>query len=202
MEPGGLARFYFDSDDGDELAVSGYSGNVVVWDWRAGRVRHRFAPPGQRPGFNAELLHGEGWRVAVNYEGQYTEVWDVERGTRLVDRGGVMLDRGATVLLSLDPTKGHEQRGVRPAVVVSDPAVTASRRFPVLCVVPLTGTRGRGALYPPIRRGRSGLSKRSFALVDQIRSVDKRRVLRALGTITSSELAAIDEGLRLYLGLG
>jgi len=109
--------------------------------------------------------------------------------------------RGIVVLLSLDPTLGHEQKGVRPCVVVSAPEVIAEQRYPLVCVVPITGTPGEGALYPRIKPGASGLRKPSFALVDQLRSVDKRRVSRLLGRISADELKAIDEGLRLYLGL-
>ncbi len=39
------------------------------------------------------------------------------------------LERGTIVLVELDPTQGHEQRGVRPCIVVSDPAVNAEQRF-------------------------------------------------------------------------
>ena len=112
------------------------------------------------------------------------------------------LRRGSVVLLALDPGRGHEQRGLRPAIVVSDPAVVTSRCYPLLCVVPLTGRPGRGALYPEVLPGESGLAKPSFALVDQLRSVDKRRVVRAFGRVAAMELSRIDEGLRLYLGLG
>ena len=112
------------------------------------------------------------------------------------------LDRGTIVLLALDPAVGHEQRGLRPCVVVSDPDVVADQRFPLVGVVPVTGTRGEGLLYPMLRPGESGLKKPSFALVDQVRSVDKRRILRIFGTVTASELAAISEGLALFLGLG
>jgi mRNA interferase MazF len=111
------------------------------------------------------------------------------------------LERGTVVLLGLDPTRGHEQRGVRPCVVVSDPEVIADQRFPVLCVVPISGTAGEGALYPALKPGPSGLTKPSFALVDQLRSVDKRRVIRVFGTVRPSELDAVDEGIRLFLGL-
>ncbi len=111
------------------------------------------------------------------------------------------LTRGAVVLVNLDPTFGHEQRGLRPAVVVSDPAVASDQRFPLLCLVPITATPGEGALYPELPPGPSGLVKTSFALVDQLRSVDKRRVRRILGQLSDKDLAAIDEGLLLYLGL-
>ena len=111
------------------------------------------------------------------------------------------LDRGAVVLVALDPTVGHEQRGQRPCVAVSDPAVNADQRFPLIAVVPVTGTPGEGALYPDLSPGKSGLTKTSYALVDHLRSVDKRRIRRVFGRITHDELAAIDQGLELFLGL-
>ncbi|MBZ5724700.1 MAG: type II toxin-antitoxin system PemK/MazF family toxin [Acidobacteriia bacterium] len=87
------------------------------------------------------------------------------------------LGRGAVVVVALDPTVGHEQHGVRPCIVVSDP-------------------------YPPIAPGQSGLTKSSFALIDQLRSIDKRRVRRVFGELAREEIAAIDEGLAAFLGLG
>jgi mRNA interferase MazF len=112
------------------------------------------------------------------------------------------LDRSAVVVVELDPTIGHEQHGVRPCVVVSDPDVIGDQRFPLLCVVPLTGTPGEGLLYPPLAAGRSGLAKESFALIDQLRSIDKRRIRRVFGEVAREEINAIDEGLSAYLGLG
>ena len=112
------------------------------------------------------------------------------------------LVRSAVVVVELDPTVGHEQRGVRPCVVVSDPDVISDQRFPLLCVVPITGTPGEGLLYPPLAPGKSGLAKRSFALIDHLRSIDKRRVRLAFGELASDEMSAIDEGLTAFLGLG
>jgi mRNA interferase MazF len=109
--------------------------------------------------------------------------------------------RGTVVLIDLGRTVGHEQRGLRPCTIVSDPDVVQDQRFPVLCVVPITGTPGEGPLYPPLTPGRSGLRKQSFALIDQLRSIDKRRVRRVFGRITPAELAALEQGLCLYLGL-
>ncbi len=112
------------------------------------------------------------------------------------------LGRGAIVLVELDPAIGHEQRGLRPCVVVSDPDVISDQRFPLVCVVPVTGTPGEGILYPGLAAGQSGLAKRSFALIDHLRSIDKRRVRRVFGELAQGEIAAIDEGLALFLGLG
>ena len=111
------------------------------------------------------------------------------------------LTRGTVVLAVLDPTVGHEQQGLRPCVIVTDPEVIQDQRFPMVCVVPITKTPGEGALYPALNPGQSGPRVRSYAMVDQVRSVDKTRVTRIYGRIEQQELAGIEEGLRLFLGL-
>jgi mRNA-degrading endonuclease toxin of MazEF toxin-antitoxin module len=65
----------------------------------------------------------------------------------------------------------------------------------------VTGVRGEGALYPELAPGRSGLAKKSYALVDHLRSVDKRRVRRVFGRIAPEEMNSLDDGLALFLGL-
>lgn len=112
------------------------------------------------------------------------------------------LGRGTLAVVELDPVIGHEQRGIRPCVVVSDPEVIRDQRFPMICVVPVTGTPGLGALYPLLAAGKSNLTKESFALVDHLRSVDKRRVRRVIGEIALEEMGAIDAGMMAFLGLG
>jgi mRNA-degrading endonuclease toxin of MazEF toxin-antitoxin module len=84
---------------------------------------------------------------------------------------------------------------------VTDPAVNADQRFPLIAVIPITGTAGVGALYPPLAAGASSLTKASYALVDHLRSIDKRRIRRIFGQVSATELAAIDQGLELFLGL-
>jgi mRNA interferase MazF len=113
----------------------------------------------------------------------------------------VILNRGTVVLVELDPTVGHEQRGVRPCVAVSDPAVNADQRFPLIAVVPVSGTPGEGALYPELSPGKSGLTRTSYALIDHLRSIDKRRIRWVFGRLTVAELARIDQGVGLFLGL-
>jgi mRNA-degrading endonuclease toxin of MazEF toxin-antitoxin module len=49
--------------------------------------------------------------------------------------------------------------------------------------------------------GTSGLTKASYALVDHLRTIGKRRIRRIFGQVSSSELAGIDQGLELFLGL-
>ena len=111
------------------------------------------------------------------------------------------LPRGTVIAVDLDPTLGHEQRGLRPCIVVSDPDISNDQRFPLIGIVPVTGTPGEGLLYPPLAPGPSGLAKLSYALIDHIRSIDKRRVRRLFGVIPPAELAAIDTALSVFLGL-
>lgn len=113
----------------------------------------------------------------------------------------MIVDRGTVVLVELDPTVGHEQRGTRPCVAVSDPAVNADQRFPLIAVVPVTGSPGDGALYPELSPGKSGLTKTSYALIDHLRSIDKRRIRRVFGRVTKHELTTVDQGLKLFLCL-
>ncbi len=109
--------------------------------------------------------------------------------------------RGSVLYVILDPGVGHEQQGIRPCVVVSDPDILGHQRFSVIGIVPLTRTPGEGALYPTLEPGASGLKQVSYALTDHVRSVDKRRVRRVFGQVRPEELHRIDEGLVLFLGL-
>jgi len=89
---------------------------------------------------------------------------------------------------------------MRSCVVVSDPDVISDQRFPLVCVVPIGGTAGVGSLYPPLAPGESGLVKKSFALIDQ---VDRQAACPTLVWRTcEGGMAAIDEGLAIFLGLG
>jgi mRNA-degrading endonuclease toxin of MazEF toxin-antitoxin module len=76
-----------------------------------------------------------------------------------------------------------------------------SQRFPLIAVVPVTGTPGVGALYPALSAGNER-DKDLIRVIDHLRSIDKRRIRRVYGQLSSSELAGIDQGLELFLGLG
>lgn len=59
---------------------------------------------------------------------------------------------------------------------------------------------GRGAVVV-VELAPQGLRARG-SLIDHLRSIDKRRIRRALGEVAPEEIAAIDEGLAAFLGLG
>ena len=85
-------------------------------------------------------------------------------------------------MLSLDPVAGHEQAGTRPAVVISREAFNASGWGLCVCV-PLT-TRDRGSpLHVAIIPPEGGVRVTSYALVDQVRAVDRSRLIERWGAV-------------------
>ena len=113
----------------------------------------------------------------------------------------VVVGRGLVVMCDFNPVVGTEQAGVRPAVVVQiDRANAAS---PHTIVVPFT-TRIRQALlasHSVVKSGHGGLSQDSVALCEQVRVIDKRRIVRQLGKLNRNELVGLEKALRVILGL-
>ena len=104
--------------------------------------------------------------------------------------------RGEVWWVNLDPTRGSEIRKTRPAVVISADGLNRARRTVV--VVPLsTGPTPR----PPLVIPTPSAGEHSVAVCDQVRSVDKTRLTRLTGMISSVDLRAIENGLRAILKL-
>ena len=110
------------------------------------------------------------------------------------DPGGVL--RGDIWWVNLDPTRGSELRKNRPAVVITANALNRARR--TIVVVPLsTGPQPR----PPIVMPTPSAGPNSVAVCDQLRAVDKRRLIRKPGQRSVADLQAIEEGVRRMLEL-
>ena len=104
-------------------------------------------------------------------------------------------------MVSLDPTVGAEIEKTRPAVVVqNDPA---NRRSPITIVAAVT-SQFEEPRYPTevlVRAPEGGLTADSAVLLNQIRSVDKGRLVRRLGVLKAETMKEIDRALLLSLGL-
>lgn len=109
--------------------------------------------------------------------------------------------RGEVWLVDLSPTRGHEQAGRRPALVVSADRFNAGRAGLVF-VVPFT-TRARGIpTHVEVRPPAGGLREASWARCEDLRSVSVERLIdRPLGVVPDEVLAAVGERLRLLLEL-
>jgi mRNA interferase MazF len=110
--------------------------------------------------------------------------------------------RGMVVEVSLDPVIGHEQGRSRPCVVVQNDV--GNRFASTTIIVPLTDAahiRVPSPIYVSITKGDGGTTKDSYALCDQIRTVDQRRFRKISGTLSAETMAEIDCALLISLGL-
>jgi len=113
----------------------------------------------------------------------------------------VTASRGDVMRVQLDPARGSEMKKTRPCVVVQRNAANASS--PTLIVCPLTDARGRpgNVVSIAVARGVGGLTKDSLVRCNQIRAVDKERVLEHLGSLPAAVMEQVDAGLRTILDL-
>ncbi len=113
----------------------------------------------------------------------------------------VTISRGDVVLCDLNPVVGTEQAGVRPAVILQTDRANAVS--PHTIIAPFTA-KIRQVLLPShafVPAGVGGLSQDSVVLCEQIRVVDKRRIVRVLGHLDTHYFAEIESALCTILEL-
>lgn len=102
--------------------------------------------------------------------------------------------------MDLNPVRGHEQAGRRPAVVVSvDPFNHGPAGLVV--VVPLTTTWRGVPLHVAVDPPDGGVRQRSYAKCEDVRSVATERLLDRWGVLSAGTLGNIEDRLRILLGL-
>jgi len=113
----------------------------------------------------------------------------------------VAIARGDVVLCDLNPIIGSEQAGIRPVVILQiDRANAAS---PHTIIAPFT-SKIRRAILPShvfIPAGNGGLIQDSVILCEQIRVIDKQRIVKKLGHLSDSYMGEIEKALLVILGL-
>ena len=109
--------------------------------------------------------------------------------------------RGEIWLVNLNPTRGHEQAGTRPAVVVSTDMFNHGPANLVI-VMPLT-TRARGIpFHVEVKPPEGGVRERSFIKCEDIRSVSRERIIGTpWGILSDRTLSAVAGILRILLEL-
>jgi mRNA interferase MazF len=106
--------------------------------------------------------------------------------------------RGDVWLVDLNPTRGHEQAGVRPALVVSTNLFNQGPAGLVV-VLPLTTTQRDIPLHVAIDPPEGGLRQRSFAKCEDIRSIASERLRERWGTVVPATLRLVEDRLRVLL---
>ena len=113
--------------------------------------------------------------------------------------------RGEIRWVDLDPVRGTESGRRRPGVIVSNDAANATATRlgrGVVTVVPVTTNLNRVYPFQVLLPGATtGLPHDSKAQAEQVRSVAVERIGTRIGALSVSELAALDEALRLHLAL-
>src|SRR5438067_2115725 len=105
--------------------------------------------------------------------------------------------RGEIYLVSFDPTVGREIQKTRPALVVQNDV--SNRYSPITIVAPITSTL-TGRLYPTevlLQAHEGGLDVDSRVLLNQLRAVDKQRLVRRLGRVSAATLHEVDRSLAI-----
>jgi mRNA interferase MazF len=108
--------------------------------------------------------------------------------------------RGDVWDLDLDPTRGREPAGRRPALIIS---VDLFNRGPaeLVVAVPLTRTERNVRWHVSVSPPEGGVVERSFIKCEDVRSLSKSRLARYRGRISAITMAAIEDRLRILLGL-
>lgn len=105
------------------------------------------------------------------------------------------------VVVDFDPTIGAEIQKRRPALVIQN---DIDNRYSPITIVAAVTSQVAGKRYPTevhVRPPEGGLSRPSMVLLNQIRSVDKRRLITRLGHLRPDTMARVDRALQISLGL-
>src|SRR5215467_14986213 len=103
--------------------------------------------------------------------------------------------RGEVYLVTFDPTVGSEIQRTRPALIIQNDI--ANRHSPITIVAAIT-SQFEEPLYPTevlLPTGEGGMRVESVVLLNQIRSVDKRRLVKPLGSVRPHTLRKVDRAL-------
>ncbi len=112
----------------------------------------------------------------------------------------VLIKRGEIYYADLSPVVGSEQGGIRPVLILQNDI--GNRYSPTIIVAAITSRTGKAKLPTHIALDgeRHGLPKDSVVLLEQIRTIDKRRLKEHLATLNAPAMSKIEEGLRVSLG--
>lgn len=108
--------------------------------------------------------------------------------------------RGDIYMANLNPFKGSEQGGIRPVLVLQNDA--GNFYCPTLIVAPITSRLKKTKLPTHCCfQHVGGLDKPSMVTLEQIKTIDKQRIISFCGKLTKNQMDDVDEALHRSLGL-
>lgn len=123
---------------------------------------------------------------------------DYPRSVKLMDSS---VRRGDIFYADLSPVVGSEQGGTRPVLIVQND--TGNRHSPTVIAAAITSQTGKARLptHISIPGGSVGLSKDSIILLEQIRTIDKRRLKEHMGRLDDQHMALVNDAIVVSFGL-
>ena len=113
-----------------------------------------------------------------------------------------MVKRGDIYFADLSPVVGSEQGGMRPVLIVQND--TGNRHSPTMIAAAITSQMGKAKLptHIEVPAASSGLPKDSVILLEQVRTLDKRRLRERMGRANRAVMEQVDEAIAVSFGLG
>jgi mRNA interferase MazF len=108
--------------------------------------------------------------------------------------------RGEIWLVGLDPTKGREQAGMRPALIISVDMFNQGAAELVVAI-PITSKAKGIPLHVEVKPPEGGLTLTSFVKCEDVRSISTSRLVRPLGKVSPQTIDMVEDRLRILLGL-
>jgi mRNA interferase MazF len=110
-----------------------------------------------------------------------------------------IVNRGDIYYADLSPVIGSEQGGLRPVLIVQNDI--GNKHAPTVIAAPLTTCMSKRPLPTHVALSDCGLAAISIALMEQIRTIDKRRLKTYIGHISQEQQEAVNNALYISLGL-
>ena len=112
------------------------------------------------------------------------------------------IKRGEIYYADLSPVVGSEQGGVRPVLIVQNDV--RNRYSPTVIAAAITSQRDKAKLptHIEINAQTCGLAKNSVVLLEQVRTLDKRRLKEKMGELPADAMHSVDSALSISFGLG
>lgn len=110
----------------------------------------------------------------------------------------VSILRGDIIWADLNPTKGHEQAGLRPVLILSHDVF--NERSGTVIAVALTSQPQRAGFPLNLELDSLRLPKKSWAKISQVRTLSIQRLTKKIGKVSAEELNLVIEGLNEIIG--
>ncbi|MFT3951258.1 MAG: type II toxin-antitoxin system PemK/MazF family toxin [Oscillospiraceae bacterium] len=112
------------------------------------------------------------------------------------------IHRGEIYYADLSPVVGSEQGGMRPVLIVQNDV--GNKHSPTVIAAAITSQKEKAKLptHIEVSGGSCGLAKDSVVLLEQIRTIDKKRLKERMGELDTSAMTKVNSALSVSFGLG